>query len=254
MRKYGRIKLEDGSVHYAVWLNDNKIGILPAAPWQSGDEVARVIGDRVNYQLLAPCEPGKIICVGLNYRQHAAELDMQLPQEPVIFLKPPSAIIGPDDIIRYPDQSQRVDYEGELAVVIGKQSKDIPLPEASQYIFGYTCANDVTARDLQQRDGQWTRAKSFDTFLPIGPYIVKDIDWRGRYLRTTLNGQTKQEAKTDQLIHSVEALVAYVSRVMTLNPGDVILTGTPEGVGPMQRGDLVTVEIEGIGILINRVE
>jgi len=176
MRKYGRIRMEDGSIHYATWLNDGQIGLLQSAPWQSGDGVVRVISEKENFRLLAPCEPGKIVCVGLNYRQHAAELDMQLPQEPVIFLKPPSAVIGHEDKIRYPEQSQRVDYEGELAVVIGRQGKDIAPAEASRYIFGYTCANDVTARDLQQKDGQWTRAKSFDTFLPIGPYIVKDID------------------------------------------------------------------------------
>ncbi|AVX20452.1 2-keto-4-pentenoate hydratase/2-oxohepta-3-ene-1,7-dioic acid hydratase (catechol pathway) [Carboxydocella sporoproducens DSM 16521] len=254
MKKYGKIRLTNGKVSYAVWLKDGQIGLLSEPPWVNDNKIIEVIPDTGDIHLLAPCNPSKIICVGLNYRQHAAELDMQLPPEPVIFLKPPSAVIGPGDIIRYPEQSQRVDYEGELAVVIGHECKKIDTKAASRYIFGYTCANDVTARDLQQKDGQWTRAKSFDTFLPLGPYIIKDIDWRDRTIRTTLNGQIKQEAKTDMLIHSVEALVSYVSQVMTLYPGDVILTGTPEGVGPMLRGDEVSVEIEGLGILINKVE
>lgn len=205
-------------------------------------------------KILAPCRPTKAVCVGLNYRDHAGELGLALPDEPVLFLKPATAVIGPGEKILYPPASSQVDYEAELAVVIGRTCRNVRVQEARQYILGYTCANDVTARDLQRRDGQWTRAKSFDTFLPLGPYIVNDLD-PGRlkiYLR--LNGEIRQESCTDQLLFNVSELVSFISRVMTLNPGDVILTGTPAGVGPVAVGDKVEVEIEGIGTLINEVD
>ncbi|MEW6276943.1 MAG: fumarylacetoacetate hydrolase family protein [Bacillota bacterium] len=202
---------------------------------------------------LAPCRPGKAVCVGLNYRDHARELGMALPEEPVLFLKPPTAVIGPGESIIYPDMSRQVDYEAELAVVIKKEARHVREEEAAGYILGYTCANDVTARDLQRKDGQWTRAKSFDTFLPLGPYIETDLDPGRQEISLYLNGERKQHSSTDQLIFPVSRLIAFISRIMTLLPGDVILTGTPAGVGPVQPGDVVEVVISGVGRLINRV-
>lgn len=204
--------------------------------------------------LLAPCVPGKAVCVGLNYRDHAEEMGYALPEEPVLFIKPATTVVGPGGHIEYPEMSRRVDYEAELAVVIGARCKNAAAGEASRYILGYTCANDVTARDLQARDGQWTRAKSFDTFLPLGPYIITGIDPGRLDITLYLNGEMKQKSNTDNLIFSPEYLVSFISRVMTLEPGDVILTGTPSGVGPMQRGDRVEVVVEAVGNLINTVK
>jgi 2-keto-4-pentenoate hydratase/2-oxohepta-3-ene-1,7-dioic acid hydratase in catechol pathway len=202
--------------------------------------------------LLPPCQPSKIVCVGLNYVQHAQELKMPLPEEPILFLKPPSAILPPGGQIVYPPSSHQVDYEGELGVVIGKRCRDVPAEEAESYILGYTCFNDVTARDLQKKDGQWTRAKSFDTFAPFGPGIAR-IDPSHARITTRVNGRTVQDSNTSDLIFSVAQLVHFISAVMTLEKGDVIATGTPPGVGPLQRRDRVEVEIEGIGALQNSV-
>lgn len=203
-------------------------------------------------ELLAPCQPSKIVCVGLNYAEHAKELKMKLPEEPIIFLKPPSAVIGPGAEIVVPESSDRVDYEGELGVVIGKRCKAISADEAQKYILGYTCFNDVTARDLQQKDGQWTRAKSFDTFAPFGPWI-SNIDPSDADIKTRVNGEVKQTSNTSDLIFGVPSLIEFISSIMTLEPGDVIATGTPPGVGRLEKGDVVEVEIEGIGVLKNRV-
>ncbi|MFZ5652157.1 MAG: fumarylacetoacetate hydrolase family protein [Bacillota bacterium] len=203
---------------------------------------------------LAPCLPGKAVCVGLNYREHAAEVGMDLPLEPVLFIKPSSTVIGPGDFIDYPGMSNRVDYEAELAVVIGARCKNVGVKEAAGYVLGYTCANDVTARDLQQKDGQWTRAKSFDTFLPLGPYIIKGVDPDRLGIFLYLNGEVRQKSNTEELIFKTGELVSFISRVMTLNPGDVILTGTPPGIGPMHRGDRVEVMIESLGTLSNTVK
>nr|WP_027717764.1 fumarylacetoacetate hydrolase family protein [Desulfovirgula thermocuniculi] len=202
---------------------------------------------------LAPVRPGKAVCVGLNYRDHARELNMPLPDEPILFLKPSTAVIGPGEAIVHPSQSERVDYEAELAVVIKKAARRVSVERAREYILGYTCANDVTARDLQQKDGQWTRAKSFDTFLPLGPYIATDVDPSNLSVSLYLNGTRRQHSNTNQLIFSVYELVSFISHIMTLEPGDVILTGTPAGVGPVKPGDTVEVVIEGIGRLTNRV-
>ncbi|MCO1600442.1 fumarylacetoacetate hydrolase family protein [Desulfosporosinus nitroreducens] len=204
--------------------------------------------------LLAPVDPNKVICVGLNYALHAKELEHSLPADPVIFIKPQSSVIGPNDEIICPKISQRVDYEAELAVVIGKTVKDVTEIEAAEAIFGYTCANDVTARDLQKKDGQWTRAKSFDTFCPIGPWVVTDIDPSHLDIQSILNGEIKQSSNTQNFITSVPKLVSFMSQVMTLNPGDVVLTGTPEGIGAIQSGDEVIVRIEMIGELRNTVK
>ena len=203
--------------------------------------------------ILSPCQPGKAVCVGLNYLDHIKEFGHDIPSSPVLFIKPSGTVIGCGDFIEYPRSSRRVDYEAELAVVIKKECRGVSASTAADYIFGYTCANDVTARDLQQKDGQWTRGKSFDTFLPLGPYIVTDIDPGKLDIRLYLNGAIKQNSSTSNLIFKVPELVAFISEIMTLFPGDVILTGTPSGVGPMCSGDLVEVEIQGLGRLSNRV-
>ncbi len=241
--------------------------------WQEKDWWGRLEGDRVfslpgvqgganlpaeglslaEIKVLAPTMPTKIVAVGLNYRDHAQELGMEIPEEPLIFLKPPSAVIGPEDNIRLPAEVGRVDYEAELAVVIGKTARKVSPSEARRYILGYTCFNDVTARDIQRRDGQWTRAKSFDTFAPIGPWIETDLEPSAVRVRAYLNGKLVQDSSTENLIFSVYELVSFISHVMTLYPGDVIATGTPPGVGPLSPGDVVEVEVEGVGRLVNFV-
>ncbi len=204
-------------------------------------------------RLLAPCEPTKIIALGLNYRDHARELNMSLPKEPLLFLKPPSAMIGPEEEIVLPPQSKRVDYEAELAIVIGKKAKNVSVETAFDYVLGYTCFNDVTARDLQQKDGQWTRAKGFDTFAPLGPWIETELDPGDLKVEALLNGERRQCSSTKELVFSVPEIVSYVSHIMTLFPGDVIATGTPPGIGPLKPGDLIEIRIEGIGSLKNYV-
>jgi 2-keto-4-pentenoate hydratase/2-oxohepta-3-ene-1,7-dioic acid hydratase in catechol pathway len=205
-------------------------------------------------RLLAPVLPSKVVAVGKNYAAHAREMGGEPPAEPVIFLKPSTAVCGPGDQVSYPAKlTQRVDYEGELAVVIGRLCRDVAADEAAAVVFGYTCANDVTARDLQARDGQWARAKGFDTFCPLGPWIETEADPADLELTTVVNGEVRQHARTSQLLHGVPALIAYASSVMTLLPGDVLLTGTPAGVGPLADGDEVSVTIEGIGTLTNEV-
>ncbi|HEY97437.1 MAG TPA: fumarylacetoacetate hydrolase family protein [Dehalococcoidia bacterium] len=204
-------------------------------------------------KLLAPCTPSKIVALGVNYRSHGEEMSHRIPTEPLIFIKPSTSVIGPEANIIYPPSSERVDYEGELGVVIGKRTRPVSAQEASEFIFGYTCVNDVTARDIQARDKQWTRAKGFDTFGPIGPCIETEVDPRNLTLETRLNGERKQHTSTADLVFPVDELVSFISHVMTLLPGDVIATGTTSGVGPMQPDDTVEVEIEGIGILRNYV-
>ena len=198
-------------------------------------------------------KPSKIIAIGLNYYDHARELKMPVPDHPIMFMKPASAGIKNGGSIIYPRQSKNVHYEGELAIVIGKKARNISRSAAVKYIRGYTCANDITARDIQNIDGQWTRAKSFDTFCPLGPRVVKDIDPMNLNIRTKVNGRIKQNSNTKNMIFNVHELVSFVSSVMTLLPGDVIITGTPPGVGPLKIGDIVEVEIEKIGILKNMV-
>ncbi|MFZ5852554.1 MAG: fumarylacetoacetate hydrolase family protein [Actinomycetota bacterium] len=205
-------------------------------------------------RLLAPVIPrSKVVCVGRNYAEHAAELGNEVPAEPLLFLKPNTAVVGPGDAIVYPPQSREVHFEGELAVVIGRLCRDVPPERVGDVVFGYTCANDVTARDLQRRDGQWARAKGFDTFCPLGPWVETNLDVSDLAVTTTLNGELRQAGRTSALVHDVASLVAYVSAAMTLLPGDVLLTGTPAGVGAMEVGDEVSVTVEGIGTLTNRV-
>ncbi len=198
-------------------------------------------------------KPTKIIAAGLNYKDHAAEIGMPLPEEPLIFFKPPSSVIGNNETIVLPSSSSHVEFEGELAVVIGKKAKDISADEASDYIAGYTCANDITARDLQKKDGQWSRAKGFDTFTPLGPDIVSGIDPTNLNITLKQNGEIKQQSNTKQMVFNVFEVVSFISKIMTLLPGDIILTGTPPGVAPIHNGDTLQVEIEGIGILTNSV-
>ena len=198
-------------------------------------------------------KPTKIICVGLNYHCHAKELGMNTPHHPIIFLKPATTLIGPGENIIYPKMSKRVDYEAELAVIIKNKTRNIKEKDVMKNIEGFTCLNDVTARDLQKIDGQWTRAKSFDTFCPVGPKIVKDIEPNNVKIQSFLNGEIKQDSSTSNLIFKVEELVSFISKIMTLMPGDIIATGTPKGIGPMKKGDTIEIKIEGIGTLRNYV-
>ena len=204
-------------------------------------------------RLLAPILASKIVCMGKNYAAHAEEMGGVAPEDPVIFLKPNTAIIGPGVPIQLPTDAHPVHHEGELAVVIGRPCKDVPAARAAENILGYTIANDVSARDQQKKDGQWMRAKGHDTFCPLGPWIVTDLDPSGLDVRTEVNGQVRQSSNTSLMIHDVGAIIEWVSAVMTLLPGDVILTGTPEGVGPIEDGDTVSVTISGIGTLTNPV-
>ena len=214
-----------------------------------------VTGERVvldDARLLAPVIPrSKVLGIGRNYADHAAELGNEVPAEPLVFLKPNTSVIGPGDPIVLPAASQRVDYEGELAVVIGRVGRDVPVERAGELILGYTCANDVTARDLQNSDGQWWRAKGYDSFCPLGPYLATGIDPSDLRITTRLDGTIVQEARTSQMVYDIPRLIAFVTSAMTVLPGDVILTGTPAGVGPMQPGSRVEVEVEGIGVLQN---
>ena len=205
-------------------------------------------------RLLAPSRPSKMLCIGVNYRDHAAELKETMPEEPVLFMKPPTALAGPGDPIIYPKGVGRIDHEAELAIVIRRRCRNVPIGKADAAILGYTCFNDVTARQLQAKDGQWTRAKSFDTFGVVGPWI-ETAPGNPNHLAVTcrLNGAVRQQSNTDQLAFNCQHLVSWISRIMTLEPGDVIATGTPSGIGPMQIGDTVEVEIEGIGTLTNPV-
>jgi 2-keto-4-pentenoate hydratase/2-oxohepta-3-ene-1,7-dioic acid hydratase in catechol pathway len=206
-----------------------------------------------NVRLLAPVVPSKIVAIGLNYKDHALEMGKKIPEEPLLFLKAPSALNHPGGDVMYPRASRHVDYEAELAVVIGKTAKNVAERDAHSYILGYTCINDVTARDLQRKDVLFARAKGFDTFAPLGPWIENEIDPSSLGVRCIVNGETKQDGNTREMGASVYRLVDYISHIMTLFPGDVIATGTPPGVGPVKAGDFMTVEVEGIGPLTNRV-
>lgn len=234
-------------------LEENEIRVLTGNFLSQDSVPTGEILARNSVSLLAPVEPGKIVCVGVNYAQHAQEMEHELPEDPIIFLKPVSALLDPEGEIERPAMSQRVDYEGELGVVIGSTLSKAGAEEAMEAVFGYTCGNDVTARDLQKKDGQWTRAKSFDTFCPLGPWVITDFDPAGVDIQTLLNGEVKQSSNTRMFLNPVPKLLSFISQVMTLNPGDVVLTGTPAGVGPMQAGDEVVVKIAGIGELHNRV-
>ena len=249
--KIYRVK-EKESISYVVNVKGDFFR-LKNSPFDADIELGDKLAEK-DIALLAPCQPSKVAAVGLNYRKHATELNMELPQNPLLFLKPATTVIGPGEDIIYPKMRQQVDYEAELGVVIKKTCKNISPTEAKEYILGYTCLNDVTARDLQRKDGQWTRANGFDTFCPIGPYIETEFDPKGKRITGKLNGEIKQDSTLDDLIFVVDELVSFISNVMTLNPGDVIATGTPSGIGPMKPGDVVEVSIEGLGALKNQVK
>jgi 2-keto-4-pentenoate hydratase/2-oxohepta-3-ene-1,7-dioic acid hydratase in catechol pathway len=252
-QRYVRVKTSKGQTYYGLLKLTRNIQVLDAPPWLQGQPTDLEL-EPGSYELLAPCAPSKIVAVGKNYTEHAQEMGTSVPKEPLLFLKPPTSITATDREIQSPAQSQRVDYEGELALVIGEHCVDCTPKQAQSKIWGYTIANDVTARDLQQQDGQWTRAKGFNTFCPLGPWIVRELS-AGARLQTFLNDrpQPVQSALLTQMVFPPEFLVSYISQVMTLLPGDVVLTGTPQGIGPMQIGDRVRVEIEGIGHLENSV-
>ncbi len=223
--------------------------VLTAAPWERGVPTGQVRLGR----LLAPVEPGKIVGIGSNYRDHAVEMGRPVPTEPRIFLKAPSALVGPDERIEIPPRTTRVDHEAELGVVIGRRCRRVSAADALDYVFGYTCVNDVTARDFQKADGVFARAKGFDTFCPVGPAVVTGLDPRALRVRCTVNGEVRQDGTTADMVFDIATLIAYVSSVMTLEPGDLLTTGTPAGVGPLVAGDQVVVDIEGIGPLANSV-
>jgi 2-keto-4-pentenoate hydratase/2-oxohepta-3-ene-1,7-dioic acid hydratase in catechol pathway len=216
-------------------------------------KLGRLVAPAGIVTLLAPCEPTKIIAIGRNYREHVAEHGAEVPPEPLIFLKPPSSIIGPAAPIVLPPQSKRVDHEAELAAVIGRRGRHVDPKFALEHLLGFTCGNDVTARDLQRADGQWARSKGFDTFCPLGPWIETELDATNLGIVARVNGELRQRGNTRDMIYGLSLLIGYISSVMTLEPGDVILTGTPAGVAPLVPGDTVEVEIEGIGVLRNPV-
>jgi 2-keto-4-pentenoate hydratase/2-oxohepta-3-ene-1,7-dioic acid hydratase in catechol pathway len=234
------------------WMMEGAIGPVDGTPFGDYRRMSASLPLEV-VRLLAPVEPSKIICVGRNYPEHAREHGNEVPQIPLLFLKPPSAVIGPGANIVLPPQSQQVEHEAELAVIIGKTGRWIPIERAGEFIFGYTIANDVTARDLQRRDGQWTRGKGFDTFCPLGPWIETGLDPADTLITCRVSNAIRQMASTREMVFTVPQLVAYASSIMTLAPGDVILTGTPAGVGPLAGGDTVEITIEGIGSLLNPV-
>jgi 2-keto-4-pentenoate hydratase/2-oxohepta-3-ene-1,7-dioic acid hydratase in catechol pathway len=249
--KFIRFSEKDGQTSYG-WIKDELAG--------------KIIGDLFgeyrrleaslpmsNVKLLSPLLPGKIICVGRNYIDHATEQGVEVPEIPLIFLKPPSSIIGPGEKIVLPPQSNQVDHEAELGVVIGKNGRWISMENANNYIFGYTIVNDVTARDLQRRDGQWTRGKGFDTFCPVGPWIETEFTPADAIITCKVNDELRQMASIREMVFSIPQIISFISSIMTLNPGDLILTGTPAGIGPLIKNDLVEISIEGIGSLRNPV-
>lgn len=240
----------------AVWAIESKedtLTLLHEAPYASlspTEETVRLS----TAKLLAPAEPTKIVAIGRNYAAHAKELGNEVPKEPLLFLKPPSALLAHHEAIRLPAASQRVEHEAELAVIIGRRAKNVSEQDALSYVLGYSCANDVTARDLQRKDVQFTRGKGFDTFFPLGPCIVTDLNPDSLTVQCKVNGAMRQDGTTEHMIFPVRALISYISAIMTLEPGDVISTGTPEGVGPLVSGDQIEITISGVGTLRNRVE
>jgi 2-keto-4-pentenoate hydratase/2-oxohepta-3-ene-1,7-dioic acid hydratase in catechol pathway len=251
MAKYCRF-LAGESAYYGL-VREERVEALSAAPWAGGQPTGSRFALK-SVRLLAPCQPSKVICLGRNYRQHAAELGNSVPRSPLIFLKPPSAVIGPEAPIVCPSVSQRVDYEGELALVMGRRCRGIAAEEDTlSTVFGYTCLNDVTARDLQKSDGHFARAKGFDSFCPLGPMIATGLRPANLIVETYVNGERRQRGSSGEMIFSLDAIIRFIAGVMTLEPGDVIATGTPAGVGPLRVGKVVEVVIEGIGRLRNPV-
>ena len=244
---------KDGKAAWGV-AEGESIAPLAGAPWESLAAGGGAPVDRRNVRLLAPVAPSKILCIGRNYRAHAAELGHEVPKEPLVFFKPPTSVIAHGGTVRLPKESQRVDYEGEVALVFGKRARRVPKESWRDVVLGVTCALDITARDLQKTDGQWWRAKGFDTFCPLGPAIETDVDPSHLVLETFVDGALKQTGKTEDFIFDVGTLVAWVTAAMTVEPGDVLLTGTPEGVGPLSAGQKVEVRVSGVGTLAASVE
>jgi 2-keto-4-pentenoate hydratase/2-oxohepta-3-ene-1,7-dioic acid hydratase in catechol pathway len=247
--------VHEGRPTYGV-VEDDEVWRLGSSPYAGAFEVGVKVCSIEDVQLLAPATPSKIVCVGRNYAAHAAEHSAEVPEEPLLFLKPPSSVIGPGAEVVLPKLSQRVEHEGELALVIGKRARSLAQDEAWSCVLGVTCANDVTARDLQRADKQWTRGKGFDTFCPLGPWIVADLsddDVADVEVSCSVNGNRRQTGRTSQMVFPPSFLLAYITAVMTLVPGDVVLTGTPAGVSPLSPGDHVEVEVEGVGTLSNPV-
>jgi 2-keto-4-pentenoate hydratase/2-oxohepta-3-ene-1,7-dioic acid hydratase in catechol pathway len=239
---------------FGILEDDDQITIISGDPIYHGIQKTAAKIELTKVRLLAPVIPrSKIVCVGKNYADHAAEMGSEVPAEPIIFLKPNTSVIGPGDTIVWPAMAPTIDYEAELAIVIGRVCKEVPKERVKDVIFGYTMANDVTTRELQKRDGQWTRAKSFDTFCPLGPWIETEFVPGTQRISLTVNGEVKQDATISQMIFGIEEIVAFVTQVMTLLPGDVIITGTPAGIGPLPEKSSVTVAIEGLGELTNKV-
>jgi len=250
----------DDEPKYGVVETDDPEGLVGTVAVLDSDPLYRPVqftGEQLqlaDVRLLAPVIPrSKVVCVGRNYQAHAEELGNEVPKEPMIFLKPNTSVIGPRDGIVYPEQTNDLHFEGELAIVIGRICRDLPKERVEEVIFGYTIANDVTARDLQKSDGQWARAKGYDTFCPLGPWISTDLDVSDLRVTTTVNGEPKQDGRTSQFIFDIPEVLAYITSFTTLLPGDVVLTGTPAGVGPMLPGDEVAISIEGLGTLTNKV-
>jgi 2-keto-4-pentenoate hydratase/2-oxohepta-3-ene-1,7-dioic acid hydratase in catechol pathway len=239
--------------HYGVLNDKDELLVLKGDPLYTGIVPTETKINLADVKMLAPVLPrSKVVAIGKNYADHAAEMNSALPDEPIIFLKPNTAVIGPDETIQWPRMADRIDFEGELAIVIGRICKDVPVERYSDVIFGYTIANDVTARNLQTKDGQWTRAKGFDTFCPLGPWIETDFVPGTQMITTKVNGEVKQSEALSSLIFKVPEIIAFVTQVMTLLPGDVILTGTPAGIGPIPEKGEVAITIDGIGTLVNR--
>jgi 2-keto-4-pentenoate hydratase/2-oxohepta-3-ene-1,7-dioic acid hydratase in catechol pathway len=239
---------------FGILEDDDQITIISGDPIYHGIQKTAAKIELAKVRLLAPVIPrSKIVCVGKNYADHAAEMGSEVPAEPIIFLKPNTSVIGPGDTIVWPAMAPTIDYEAELAIVIGRVCKEVPKERVKDVIFGYTMANDITTRELQKRDGQWTRAKSFDTFCPLGPWIETEFVPGTQRISLTVNGEVKQDATISQMIFGIEEIVAFVTQVMTLLPGDVIITGTPAGIGPLPEKSSVTVSIEGLGELTNKV-
>jgi 2-keto-4-pentenoate hydratase/2-oxohepta-3-ene-1,7-dioic acid hydratase in catechol pathway len=243
----------DPAVARFARLDGSQARALSDAPWLGGRET-REAWTWNEADLRCPVRPSKIVCIGRNYAAHARELGHEIPSEPLLFLKPPSALAGPGDAVRLPPESVRVEHEAELAVVLGRRAKNVSKADAFSHVLGYSCACDVTARDLQRKDVQFTRSKGFDTFCPIGPWIETELDPANARIQCRVDGQTRQDGPTAHMIFDVPTLIAYVSRMMTLESGDVILTGTPEGVGPLAAGNALEVEVSGVGVLKLRVE
>lgn len=253
MIRFVKYKTKSGNEYYGLLNKDEKFIEIEGDIFTSYKITNRIINPE-EVKILPPVIPSKIVAVGLNYKDHAKELGMKLPEEPIIFIKTPNTVIGHMDKIILPEMSKQVDFEAELAIIIKNTIKNIEEDLVDTNILGYTCLNDVTARDLQKKDGQWTRAKCFDTFAPIGPYITKDINPDNVNIKLFLNGELKQSSNTSNFIFKTKKLISFISKIMTLNRGDIITTGTPAGIGALKKGDKVEIEIDGIGRLINFVE